>query len=135
MLVVFHLSRSEDFLNNRRDTHSALGGYKQEFAPEHAVRKQKHLRAVSEANLLDMEHMHHRPRSRGGPASRARSRSRSRLEEPEPDMDPDDHHMSAGDLINGAFVNHGMDELDHMDHRAGRLGGRKAASQISIASR
>ena len=41
-----------------------------------------------------------------------------------------------GDLINGAFVNHAMDEI--MDHRAGRLGGGRkaiAASQISIASR
>ena len=40
---------------------------------------------------------------------------------------------AAGDLINGAFVNHAMDDV--LDHRAGRLGGRKAASQISIASR
>ena len=37
-------------------TYSAAGGGLR--------RQQKHIRAVSEANLLDMEH-HHRPRSRG----------------------------------------------------------------------
>ena len=101
---------------------------------------------MSEANLLDMEH-HHRPRSRGHPRDhqqqqQRRSRSRSRLDDPElagAEYITDEHqdqvagHGAAGDLINGAFVNHAMDDV--LDHRAGRLGGRKAASQISIASR
>ena len=118
-----------------------MGGYKPDHHlynndTNHAIRKQKHLRAVSEANLLDMEH-HHRPRSRG-PTQR-RSRSRSRLEDHEDDLDDPqaaNPGANAGDLINGAFVNHAMDEI--MDHRAGRLGGGRkaiAASQISIASR
>lgn len=90
------------------------------------IRKQRHMRAVSEANLLDMES---RPRSRGQHHHRSRSRSRSRLDHLEDahvdDMDPDE--------FNGAFVNHGMDV---MESRAGRLGGGgKAISQLSVASR
>ena len=81
------------------------------------------MRAVSEANLLDMEP---RPRSRGHGHHRndRRSRSRSRLEHMESMDDEDDH----------AFTNMVMDNL--MDTRAGRLGGGgKAISQLSVASR
>ena len=86
-IISILIYRSEDFLNAaRRDTNSALGGYnKYNVDPNHAVRRQQrgHMRAVSEANLLDMEP---RSRDRGGGhgghggQQRGRSRSRSRLD-------------------------------------------------------
>ena len=82
--------RSEDFLNAaRRDTNSALGGYNKYNDPNHVVRRQRgHMRAVSEANLLDMDP---RSRDRGdGGGQHRRSRSRSRLDHMEPGMDDDD---------------------------------------------
>ena len=93
-IISILIYRSEDFLNAaRRDTNSALGGYnKYNVDPNHGVRRQQrgHMRAVSEANLLDMEP---RSRDRGGGhgghggQQRGRSRSRSRL---------DHNHMEAG---------------------------------------
>merc|ERR1712223_535404 len=124
-------ARSEDFLNaTRRETSSALGGYRGQYDPDHMVRKQRqhHMKAVSEANLLDME---------ARPRSRRRSRSRSRPAEDHHIMDDHDD-VDSGELLdhqqNNGFVNHAMDHI--MDHRAGRLGGGgKAISQLSVASR
>ena len=94
---VFHF-RSEDFLNaaSRRDTNSALGGYNKYNDPNHAVRRQRgHMRAVSEANLLDME-----PRSRDrGHGGHRRSRSRSRIDHMESAMDDDEEPYQVDFLI------------------------------------
>ena len=94
ILVIFFHCRSEDFLNAaRRETSSALGGYNKYNDPNHAVRRQRgHMRAVSEANLLDMEY-EPRSRDRGGGdrgGQHRRSRSRSRLDHMEAAMDDDE---------------------------------------------
>lgn len=92
------------------------------------------MRAVSEANLLDMEQ---RPRSRSHHHQARRSRSRSRLDDHSED-DLDHHHLHHHHpelMANGAFVNHAMDDPGHV-FRSGRLGGGgKATSQLSVSSR
>jgi hypothetical protein len=136
-LVLSRVHRSEDFLNTRRDINSALGAYQSrhnnvDYDPDHVVRKQQrhNMRAVSEADLLSMEQHNHRPPSRQHRGGR-RSQSRSRLDDDDEVFD--DHPAEL--LANGAFVNHGMDNMEH-HVRAGRLGGGgKAASQLSVASR
>lgn len=93
-------------MNAAHRANSALG-YKY-HDQDHMVRRQNRaqMRAVSEANLLDME-----PRPRSRHHQRSRSRSRSRIDHLDTDQDDPD--------MNG-FVNHGMDNL--METRAGRLG-------------